>query len=41
MAIRRIVPVFAADDLTHLAAFYRDVLGLEVVMDHGWIDPPH
>ena len=37
MAIRRIVPVFAADDLTRLAAFYRDVLGLDVVMDHGWI----
>ncbi len=31
------VPDFHADDPAASAEFYADVLGLEVVMDHGWI----
>ena len=26
----------ATSDLTKAAAFYRDILGLELIMDHGW-----
>jgi uncharacterized glyoxalase superfamily protein PhnB len=37
MGVRRIVPNFQADDPKAAAAFYADVLGLEVVMDQGWI----
>jgi lactoylglutathione lyase len=37
MTVRRIVAnVFAADP-GHARAFYEELLGLEVVMDHGWI----
>ena len=37
MQVMRIVPNIAARDLERAKAFYRDVLGLAVVMDHGWI----
>lgn len=37
MAVRRIVPNLHADDPAAGAQFYADVLGLEVVMDLGWI----
>ena len=37
MAVRRIVPDFRADDPAASTEFYAEVLGLEVVMDHGWI----
>lgn len=37
MTVRRIVVNLAADDLARGQAFYKDLLGLEVVMDHGWI----
>jgi len=37
MAIKRIVPDFASDDITAATAFYVEVLGFEVVMDMGWI----
>jgi len=45
MAVRRVVPDLSSGSLTRSAAFYRQVLGLEPVMDHGWIvtlaDPQH
>lgn len=37
MAVRRIVTNIATEDIANAKAFYRDVLGMEVVMDHGWI----
>lgn len=37
MAVTRIVPDLKSDSLAEATAFYVDVLGLEVVMDHGWI----
>jgi catechol 2,3-dioxygenase-like lactoylglutathione lyase family enzyme len=37
MAVRRIVANLAAADPGKARAFYEDLLGLEVVMDHGWI----
>jgi uncharacterized glyoxalase superfamily protein PhnB len=37
MAVRRIVPNLHAEDPKAAAGFYADVLGLEVVMDQGWI----
>lgn len=37
MAVMRIVPTIAAEDLGRARAFYADVLGLQPVMDHGWI----
>jgi catechol 2,3-dioxygenase-like lactoylglutathione lyase family enzyme len=36
MTVRRIVANLAADDPAALGAFYRRLLDLEVVMDHGW-----
>ena len=35
--VRRIVTDLAGSDLAASAAFYRNLLGLEVVMDHGWV----
>jgi predicted enzyme related to lactoylglutathione lyase len=32
-----VVPDFQADDPAACVEFYGEVLGLEVVMDHGWI----
>lgn len=37
MTVRRIVANIAAEDLSTAQAFYGDVLGLERLMDHGWI----
>jgi catechol 2,3-dioxygenase-like lactoylglutathione lyase family enzyme len=37
MTVKRIVPDLHADDPTASAGLYVDVLGLEVVMDLGWI----
>jgi predicted enzyme related to lactoylglutathione lyase len=37
MSVRRVVPDFQADDPAASVEFYREVLGLEVAMDHGWI----
>jgi catechol 2,3-dioxygenase-like lactoylglutathione lyase family enzyme len=37
MKIRRIVANIEAADPDKARAFYRDVLGLELLMDHGWL----
>lgn len=37
MAVRRIVANIAAREPRAARAFYADVLGLDIVMDHGWI----
>ena len=37
MKVRRIVANIAATDPDRAHAFYRSLLGLKVVMDHGWI----
>lgn len=37
MTVRRIVANIAAEDLSAAKAFYGDVLGLDPLMDHGWI----
>lgn len=38
MTVRRIVANIETDDPALVAAFYSDLLGLETVMDHGWIN---
>jgi len=37
MTVRRIVANVATEDIAAARSFYHDVLGLEPVMDHGWI----
>jgi catechol 2,3-dioxygenase-like lactoylglutathione lyase family enzyme len=37
MTVKRIVPNFAAADPEQASAFYGDILGLNLVMDQGWI----
>lgn len=37
MKVKRVVPNFEALDLDRAQAFYQSVLGLELLMDHGWI----
>jgi lactoylglutathione lyase len=37
MKVRRIVANIAAPDPARAALFYKDALGLELLMDHGWI----
>src|SRR5262249_19087221 len=37
MKVKRIVTNLAAADVSKAKQFYADVLGLEVVMDQGWI----
>ncbi|MBP1851905.1 VOC family protein [Rhizobium halophytocola] len=37
MQVRRIVANIAAEDPSAARSFYGDVLGLDVLMDHGWI----
>lgn len=37
MPVRRIVANIAAADPARAGAFYEELLGLRVVMDHGWI----
>jgi catechol 2,3-dioxygenase-like lactoylglutathione lyase family enzyme len=37
MKVKRIIANIAAPDPAAVDAFYRGVLGLDLVMDHGWI----
>lgn len=37
MIVKRIVTNIAASDIEAAGRFYRDALGLELWMDHGWI----
>ena len=37
MTVKRIVFNYAVDDIAKAEAFYEAILGLEAVMDHGWI----
>ena len=37
MAVRRVVPVMTVADIDAARLHYVEVLGMEVVMDHGWI----
>ena len=37
MQVKRIVANIAAEDIAAARRFYQDILGLEVLMDHGWI----
>ena len=37
MIAKRIVANIAASDLGAVQAFYRDIFGLETIMDHSWI----
>jgi catechol 2,3-dioxygenase-like lactoylglutathione lyase family enzyme len=37
MAVSRVVPDLKSTSLEKAKAFYTQVLGLQVVMDHGWI----
>ncbi len=45
MAVTRVVPDLKSTSLEKAKAFYTQVLGLRVIMDHGWIvtlaDPEH
>lgn len=36
MKVKRIVSNTAASELEKAAAFYGDILGLDLIMDHGW-----
>ena len=36
MKVKRIVSNTAASDLKKAAAFYGEILGLDLLMDHGW-----
>lgn len=36
MEVKRIVSNTETSDLKKAAAFYRDILGLDLIMDHGW-----
>jgi len=37
MAVSRVVPDLKSTSMTEAKAFYSRILGLQVVMDHGWI----
>ena len=37
MKVKRIVANIETEDLAAARSFYQDVLGLDIVMDHGWI----
>jgi catechol 2,3-dioxygenase-like lactoylglutathione lyase family enzyme len=37
LKVKRIVPNIASPDMKKAAAFYGDILGLDLIMDHGWI----
>lgn len=37
MKVLRIVANIQAPDITLAQRFYQDILGLDVIMDHGWI----
>ncbi|PRD45255.1 glyoxalase [Phyllobacterium phragmitis] len=38
MKVKRIVANIATADIAAAKPFYRDVLGLDLLMDHGWIE---
>src|SRR5687767_16007042 len=37
MKVKRIVANIATDNVAAAKRFYRDILGLDVLMDHGWL----
>ena len=37
MKVKRLVANFATPDPARAAMFYKDILGLDLLMDHGWI----
>ena len=37
MKVKRIVANIATEDIAQAKRFYRDILGLDVLMDHGWL----
>jgi catechol 2,3-dioxygenase-like lactoylglutathione lyase family enzyme len=37
MQVKRIVANIAAEDVSAAKRFYQDILGLDVLMDHGWL----
>ena len=37
MKVNRIIANTSTEDPSRADAFYRDILGLDLVMDHGWI----
>jgi catechol 2,3-dioxygenase-like lactoylglutathione lyase family enzyme len=37
MKVNRIVANIATEDITKAKRFYGDILGLDVLMDHGWL----
>ena len=37
MKVKRIVANIATQDIARAKRFYQDVLGLDLLMDHGWI----
>ena len=37
MIVRRVVANIATTDVAHAHAFYAGILGMQMVMDHGWI----
>src|SRR5688572_32688646 len=37
MQVKRIMASIAAEDVSEAKGFYQDILGLDVLMDHGWI----
>lgn len=45
MSVQRVMPVVTVEDLDETVDQYRAILGLDVVMNHGWIatlaDPDH
>jgi catechol 2,3-dioxygenase-like lactoylglutathione lyase family enzyme len=39
MGVRPVVPDLSSTSLEAAKGFYGDLLGLQPVMDHGWISP--
>jgi catechol 2,3-dioxygenase-like lactoylglutathione lyase family enzyme len=37
MQVKRIVANMAVEDVSAAKRFYQDILGLDVLMDHGWL----
>ena len=37
MKVKRIVANIATEDIAKAKRFYHDILGLDVLMDHGWL----
>lgn len=37
MKVKRIVANIATDNVAAAKRFYRDILGLDILMDHGWL----